>query len=372
MDPTKHSDHPMKDSMNMAYVPVYASSSRTYPGLRIDPRMVQALGVRLATVQERPLGHEIDTVGTIVADARRRYDVNLRVSGWITELVVQAAGDPVRKGQLLARVYAPELYAAESEYLIARQQFKVLGQRRLEEAAAEKLSLLGMSQAEIASLTRQRHAQKFLSLRAPQDGTVLALGVRSGSYVTPGTTLFQVADLSRVWAKIALYSYQLPWVAVGDPVTLRLAHDPQQIWKGHVQFLYPTLDSASRTVEARVVLENRGGRLRPGMYINAIVRGTPKTALAVPADAVLRSAHVSYVMVAQGAGHFLPTEVLLGPEADGWVEVRRGLMSGDQVATNAQFLLYSESQMQQIKARMLGPDPGLNKRDEPRPEGAQP
>lgn len=356
MDPSIHSDHPKKDSMNMAYVPVYAAGPdhAARSGLQVDPRMVQTLGVRLVAAEPRLLGHEITTVGTITVDERRRYDINLRVSGWVVQLKTRAVGDRVRKGQLLAKIYAPALFAAENEYLIARRQAQGVAPG-IEQAARERLRLLGMTAAGVSALGACGRASRLMSIRAPGNGTVLALGVRSGSYVTPGTTLFKLADLSRVWARIALYSYQVPWVRLHDPVQLHLADTPGKTWTGRITFLYPTLDPANRTIAARVALANPDGTLRPGVYVQATVQGRPARMLAVPADAVLRMAGAEYVMVATGGGHFVPTEVALGPQSQGWVAVRQGLRRGDRVAESAQFLLYAESQLQQIVPRMLGP-----------------
>ncbi|MHB8455761.1 MAG: efflux RND transporter periplasmic adaptor subunit [Acidiferrobacterales bacterium] len=367
MDPNQRSDHPKKDSMNMAYVPVYASSpeSTSPTGLEVDSRMVQTLGVRLVTVRPRSLGHEINTIGTITVDENCLHDLNLRVSGWVVDLAVRAVGDTVRRGQLLAKIYSPQLYAAQNEYLIARGQSKLLPHQGVEHAAAERLRLIGMSSAQIVALAARGRAQQLMSIRAPENGTVLALGVRSGGYVTPGTRLFELADLSRVWAKIALYSYQIPWVQLGDPVQLRFAHGQKPIRAGHITFLYPTLDPANRTVEGRITLANNDGQLRPGMYVNASIQGMPTTALAAPADAILHMVNADYVMVATGQGHFMPTQVMLGPQSQGWVAVRLGLKSGDRIAESAQFLLYAESQLQQIKSRMLGPTASTPDTDTP-------
>ncbi len=382
MNPKQRFDHPGKDSMGMDYVPVYAPaavSAVPEAGLAVSPRMVQTLGVRLVTVQPRRLGQEIHSVGIVTVDENRRYDVNLRVSGWVTDLRVRAVGDAVRRGQLLATLYSPELYAAQNEYLIARGQSRLLANGALERAAVEKLELLGMTRTQIAALAARGKARKLMPVLSPADGTVLALGTRTGGYVTPGMTLFKLADLGRVWVKVALYSYQLPWVALGDPVRLRLAHDPAKVWNGRVSFLYPMLNETNRTLEARLTFDNPAGMLRPGMYVNATLLGTPRTALAIPADAVLRSTEGDYVMVAEGQGRFLPTQVALGPESGGWVEIRAGLKKGEQVAESAQFLLYAESQVQQLNARLLGPTPAPPKKQPKIPpmpgmplQGAQP
>ena len=356
MNPKIHSDHPMKDSMGMAYLPVYASSPNApkASGLSIDPRLAQNLGVRLVDVQRRPMGQAIHTVGTVAVDENRVYSVNPRFSGWVTRLNVRAVGDPVRRGQVLAEIYSPELYSAQQEYLIARRQGGTTEDSALLAAAKAKLRLLGMPEGEIAALAQRGTAQRDVPLLAPASGVVESLDVRQGGYVSPQTNIYAIANLDRVWVNVALYSYQLPWIRIGNPVRLHLPAYPGKTWEGRLSFLYPTLDPKSRTVTARLSFPNPGGNLRPGTYADATVLASPEETLAVPSSAVLRTAQGDYVMLGEGQGHFLPVEVALGPEADGWVAIDKGLKTGDRVVESAQFLLYSESQFQSVKARMLG------------------
>ncbi len=161
MDPKIHSDHPMKDSMGMAYIPVYASSpnAKKESGLSIDPRLAQNLGVRLVAVQHRQMGHAIHTVGTVAVDENRVYSVTPRFSGWVTRLNVRAVGDPVQRGQVLAEIYSPELYSAQQEYLIARRQGGGTESPALLAAARARLRLLGMPENQIAALARHSGTQ---------------------------------------------------------------------------------------------------------------------------------------------------------------------------------------------------------------------
>jgi len=356
MNPSIHSDHPMKDSMGMDYVPVYASSPNTQKtsGLSIDPRLAQNLGVRLVDVQRRQMGQAINTVGTVAVDENSVYSVNPRFSGWVTRLNVRAVGDPVQRGQVLAEIYSPELYSAQQEYLIARRQGGMTEDTALLAAAKAKLRLLGMPEGEIAALGRRGTAQRDVPLMAPASGVVETLNVRQGGYVSPQTNIYEIANLDQVWVNVALYSYQLPWVRIGNPVRLHLPAYPGKTWEGRLNFLYPTLDPKSRTVTARLSFPNPGGNLRPGTYADATILASPEETLAVPSSAVLRTAQGDYVMLGEGQGHFLPVQVALGPEADGWVAIDKGLKAGDRVVESAQFLLYSESQFQSVKARMLG------------------
>ncbi|ACH82430.1 efflux transporter, RND family, MFP subunit [Acidithiobacillus ferrooxidans ATCC 53993] len=356
MNPKIHSDHPMKDSMGMAYLPVYASSPNApkASGLSIDPRLAQNLGVRLVDVQRRPMGQAIHTVGTVAVDENRVYSVNPRFSGWVTRLNVRAVGDPVRRGQVLAEIYSPELYSAQQEYLIARRQGGTTEDSALLAAAKAKLRLLGMPEGEIAALAQRGTAQRDVPLLAPASGVVESLDVRQGGYVSPQTNIYAIANLDRVWVNVALYSYQLPWIRIGNPVRLHLPAYPGKAWEGRLNFLYPTLDPKNRTVTARLSFPNPGGNLRPGTYATATILASPEETLAVPSSAVLRTAQGDYVMLGESNGHFLPVEVALGAEADGWIAIDKGLKAGDRVVESAQFLLYSESQFQSVKARMLG------------------
>ena len=356
MNPQIHADHSMKDSMGMAYIPVYASASAEGKsrGLHIDPRLTQNLGVRLTTAQVRPMGHALHSVGTVQVDQNRIYTITPRFSGWIKRLNVRAVGDAVYRGEVLAEVYSPELYRAQREYLIARQQNSAPGRSALVAATKERLRLFGMPRSAMATLERTGKPLRNLPVVAPESGIVTALNVRQGGFVSSPSTFYEIANLDRVWVNIAVYSNQLPWVRIGNAVRLHAPAYPGKIWEGRLNFFYPTIDPETRTLTARVSFPNPGNILRPVMYTNATLLAASHPALAVPSNAVLQTSEGNYAMLAQGQGHFLPVEVALGPEADGWVEVRKGLKAGDKVVESAQFLLYSESQFQSVKARMLG------------------
>ena len=365
MNPAIHSDHPMKDNMGMDYVPVYASSpassAETPAGLQIDARTAQNLGVRLTTVQMRTMGQAVQTVGTVALDQNRIVTVTPRFSGWVVNLRVRAVGDAVRRGQVLADIYSPELYSAEQDYLIARQQTSSASDANgLLAAAEERLRLLGMPETALAELETTGKALRDVPILAPETGVVTSLNIRQGGYVSQQANLLEIANLDRVWVNVALYDYQMPWVRLGDPVQLQLPAYPGKTWDGRLSFFYPTLDAQTRTVTARLTFPNIGGLLRPGMYANATVLGHAQTALAVPSSAVLRTQDGDFAMLAQPGGHFLPVQVTLGPEAQGWVTILQGLKAGDQIVESAQFLLYSESQFQSVKARLLGGNTGTD------------
>ncbi|MEY2343328.1 efflux RND transporter periplasmic adaptor subunit [Acidithiobacillus sp. IBUN Pt1247-S3] len=360
MNPAIHANHPMKDNMGMKYIPVYSQPTSTShsatPALAVDSRMVQTLGVRLVPVQKRRIGRAIHTVGTVAIDENRLYAINPHFSGWVEQLAVKAVGDPVSRGQEIAEVYSPELYSAEQEYLVAQNTAGISLGKSLGSAAKTRLQLLGLSTAQIRQLRQTAVAEKEIPVYAPISGVVDSLQVRQGGYISPQSNLMQVANLQRVWVNVALYGYQLPWVQIGDEVTLELPAYPGKTWKGRVSFLYPTVNSQSRTVTARLSFPNPDNVLRPGMYADATLLAQAQRVLAVPSSAVLHAQEGDFVMLHEPGGHFRPAQVQVGPEAGGWTAIPRGLQAGERVVDNAQFLLYSESQFQSVQARMLGSD----------------
>lgn len=363
MNPSIHADHPMKDSMGMAYTPVYAAGpGAAARGVAVNGRLQQSLGVHLVPVRFRQMSHVIRTFGVLALDQNRVYSINPHFSGWAERLDVRAVGDPVRRGQVLAKIYSPALYSAEQEYLVARGERGLDGERKLEAAGAARLHLLGLSRADMQALQKQGRATRDFPVTAPTSGVVTSLRIHQGGYVSPQHNLMEIANLDRVWSNVAIYTSQLPWIHVGERVVLTLPAYPGRVWTGRVRFLYPTLNARSRTVTARLSFPAKGGILKPGMYAEASVQARARKELAVPASAVLRTQSGSYVMIGRPQGHFLPVQVDLGAESGGWIAVTRGLRVGETVVDNAQFLLYSESQFQSVQARMLPATRGAQNR----------
>jgi Cu(I)/Ag(I) efflux system membrane fusion protein len=367
MDPSVTSPVPAKDSMGMDYIPVYGESAAGDDGIRIDPRVVQNLGVRTAEVESVAFARAFNTVGTVVVDERGRSAFNPKVSGWIERLHVNAVGDAVEKGAVIAEIYSPVLLAAQEEYRVALAARERLGAARdpgvhhdagaLIAAARERLTLLDLSEADIAALERGAKPHRTVALRAPFAGIVMDLDVREGAAVEPGMRLFTLADLSRVWVNVDVYADQLAWVKQGDPVDMTIAQLPGSGWHGHVDYLYPTLDTDTRTVTARLVFDNPDGVLRPGMFANAAFEAEfREQVLAVPKEAVIRTGTHDAVMLALGDGRFKPVAVKLGAENNGYVEILSGLSAGQRIVLSGQFLLDAEAGFQGAGLRMEGGD----------------
>ncbi len=354
MYPDRHFDQPGKSPfMDMQLVPrmpgeQQASGAGT---VAIDPRVVQNLGVRLAAVERGPFAQTVDTVGTVAVDEHRIQTVQVRASGWVEQLAVRAVGDPVRKGQLLASVYSPELLAAQQEFLIAANA----GDGGLVRAARERLALFGLSESQIARIARTRSTERRVDYYAPFDGFVLELGARQGAAVQPETQLFQLAGLDSVWVNAEVPETQAAWVSAGNRAQVAVPALPGQRFDGQVDYVYPELSAATRTLKLRLVLPNPGRRLRPGMFASVHLPGAPRQqVLTVPTEAVIRTGARSVVIVADDVGHFRPALVRVGAEYAGRSEIVEGLDLGQQVVASGQFLIDSEANLRGALDSLVG------------------
>ena len=348
MHPRQHFDKPGKSPfMDMQLVPKFpdreASEGTAAPaGIEIDPRVVQTLGIRLATVEQSNFARVVDTVGLVAVDEHRIEALQVRESGWVERLDVRAVGDSVRRGQRLAGVYSPDLLATQQEFLIARSS----NDPTLIEAARRRLGLFGLSDAQITRIEKTGRVERRVDYYAPFDGYVMELGVRQGAAVEPGATLFQLASLTSVWLIAEVPEAQVAWVKTGNPVEAQVPALPGESFEGKVDYLYPELTQATRTLKVRVVINNPGEHLRPGMFATAHLRGsTQESVLTVPTEAVIKTGTRSIVIVADDATHFRPAVIRVGAEHGGRSEILEGIQLGQSVVASGQFLIDSEANL---------------------------
>ena len=346
MVPEKHFDKPGKSPfMDMQLAAKYpddaAGSANSAAGsIAIDPRVVQNLGVRLGEVERGRFARAIDTVGGVAIDEHRIEAIQVRQPGWVEQLDVRAVGDTVRRGQRLAGVYAPDLLATQQELLIARDS----QDPQLIEAARRRLALFGLSAGQIAHIEKTGEAERRVDYYAPFDGYVMELGVRQGAAVEPGGMLFQLANLDSVWINAEVPETQAAWIKTGDPAIAEVPALPGEHFDGRVDYLYPELMTATRTLKVRVVVNNPGKRLRPGMFAAVhLGTATQDDVLTVPTEAVIKTGTRSVVIVADDATHFRPVLVRIGSEHGGRSEILQGLTVGQNVVASGQFLIDSEA-----------------------------
>ena len=351
---------PKKDAMGMDYVPVYEGGEPApdMPAgtVKISLDKVQLLGVRSEPAELRELQRIIQAVGTIQANERLLYTVAPRFEGWIEKLYVNTTGQSVSRGQPLMEVYSPDLATAQEEYLIALRGASNLSDgnpeaqavmQRLAEDSLRRLRNWEISDKELEALQQDGKPSRLLVYRSAASGVVLQKPSVQGMRFMPGEVLFEIADLSSVWVLADVSEQDVGLVYLGQEATLNIVAYPGKAFSGKVVFLYPTVDSETRTAKVRIELANPGGLLKPAMFANVqLASGHPLgKVLAVPESAVLDSGARQLVLVRRGEGLFEPRTVKLGMRADGYLEITEGLQAGEQVVVRANFLIDAESNL---------------------------
>jgi membrane fusion protein, copper/silver efflux system len=363
---------PKKDAMGMDYVPVFegdeeAGGAKQTMGtgqivLGIDK--VQKLGVKSEAAALRMLDRTVRAVGKIEIDERRAYTIAPKFEGWVERLYVNTSGQAVSKGQPLFDVYSPELISALREYALAAQGESSLkdagndakaSMSQLAAASLARLKNWGIADEQIREFSQNKNQpqdKRSLTFYAPVSGVVVDKKAVQGMRFMPGEVLYQIADLSSVWVIAEVAEQDIGLVKTGSVAQISIAAYPERHFNGRVDFIYPTLDAATRTVQVRVELANPDRLLKPAMFANVELPVSNRgKVLTVPVSAVIDSGARKIVLVRLAEGRFEPRTVKLGSRGENHVEVLEGLAEGEQVVTSANFLIDAESN---LKAALSG------------------
>ena len=332
--------------------------------VRLTAAQIGQFGVTFGTVEVRPLVAETRTTGTITFDETKIAQVVPKFAGYVERLYVNATGQPVRLGQPLLDVYSADLVAAQQELLLAGNLQRDLGRSAvpgvpaattdLVEAAKRRLRLWDISDTQIDEVLRTGRVRRTLTLYSPAAGVVTEKHVVQGQAIQAGDQLYTIADLSDVWVDVQLRELDAAAVRTGSGADIEVAGLAGRTFKGRVAYVYPTLDSVSRAIRARVVVANTANVLKPGMYATVHLTTPSRSALTVANSAILRTGERNVVFVDMGNGELMPHGVELGRTAGEYTEVLAGLEPGQRVVTSAQFLLDSESNLGEVMRAMMG------------------
>jgi Cu(I)/Ag(I) efflux system membrane fusion protein len=342
--------------------PASSVAAPAQAAIQLTPELRQRIGVTVGAVNIRPLTKVIRTVGRVDYDERRLVDVNLKIEGWIKDLYVDYTGKWVQKGQPLFTLYSPKLVSTQEEYLLALRTEQKLsrssipeavdGSRDLRQAARERLLLWDLTPRQIRELEKSGRSKTYQTIFSPAAGYVIDKMAVQGMYVVPAMKLYRIADLSTVWIYADIYEYELPFIHERQEATVSLAYDPGEVFRGAVEYIYPYLDTKTRTNKVRFVFPNPGHKLKPGMYANMNLHVALGEKLVIPESAVLHSGVRNLVFVERGQGRIEPREVTLGTQAEGYWEVLGGLKAGDRIVTSGNFLIDSESKLAAAESMM--------------------
>ncbi|CAG9184775.1 hypothetical protein LMG23992_05334 [Cupriavidus laharis] len=352
MVPGQRFDKPGKSPfMDMQLVPVYADGDAGGSGVTVDSRVAQNLGIRTTEVKASRLSAVLEAPGNVAIDERSVLVIQARTNAFVQHVAVKATLDPVRRGQALVTLYSPDWVAAQEEYL-AVSRMAAGEQSDLRSAAKARMLQAGMTPGQVSAVETSGKLQPNLGIVSPVDGLVTEVAVREGMTVSPGMTLFRLADLSQVWAIAEVPEGQARALAPGLAVKVSPTGATESI-VGKVDTVLPDVNPATRTIKVRIVLPNKGRHLLPGMFVTVrFDSGDQKEALMIPLESVIRTGQRSIVMVDAGKAGFVATDVKTGREAAGMVEILDGLKAGQKVVTSGQFLIDSEASLRGTAERM--------------------
>jgi Cu(I)/Ag(I) efflux system membrane fusion protein len=309
----------------------------------VAPETLQNMGVRIALVERVSFGRTIRSFGTVAENERLQSMLTARLEGWVEDLRVSAVGDRVKKGDLLFTLYAPELIVSQRDYLQA------LATRDADRRAGvdQRLRSFGVQEQAIKLIAERREVMERVPFFADRDGTVAALDVVNGAYVKRGMMLTKIQDYTKVWLIVNVAENDLPFLKQGTPATVSFPNTTEPVTNAAVDYIYPTVDAATRTARVRLVLDNAQGTLRPGAYADVTFDVGVEARTAVPAESVLRGASGAYVVAALGDGRFEPRPVQLGLSSGRWTEIKSGVEAGERIVVSGQFMLDSESALRE-------------------------
>jgi RND family efflux transporter MFP subunit len=336
--------------------------------VQLTPERMQSIGVQTGIVEHKQLSDDIRATGTVDINERLISYVQVRFPGFIRKVFANATYQYVRKGEPLFTIYSPDLVATQQEYLLARQNQKVLsastvdgvasGAESLSAAAEQRLEQWDIPQSEIAKLKETGKPVTDLTINSTVTGYITERNALPSMYVEPSTKLYTVADLSHVWVYAQVFQSDVGRLKPGDTAQITVDSYPGRIFSGQIQEILPQVDMTTRTVRVRVAMANPGLKLKPGMYVNVDVKTSLGRQLVVPASAVFQSGTRQLVFLNHGNGSLEPKEITTGPRVGDDFVVLKGLEAHESIVTSANFLIDSESQLQTAAGSFTPPPPG--------------
>lgn len=311
--------------------------------------------IALANIQTSIVGHhdaikDLQLFGTVQVDERLQQSQTSHVNGRVEKLYVTFTGEAVTEGQLIAQIYSPDLLNAQQELLEAAKLQDL--QPLLLDAAKEKLRLWKVSDEQINSILQSNSASPYVNIHANTSGVVISKNVNQGDYINPGSVLYTISNLSKLWVVFDVYESDLPFLKVGDELEYTLQSLPGKVYKGRIAFVNPILDAGSRTAKVRVEANNSDRNLKPEMYVTGRISAPLKgydNEMVIPKSAILWTGKRSIVYVKQPNTEtpaFKLREIELGPSLGDQYVIMSGLENGEEIVTNGAFTVDASAQLE--------------------------
>ncbi|GAA0416996.1 hypothetical protein GCM10009133_26830 [Cocleimonas flava] len=360
MDANYRRDEPGKSPMGMDLVPVYEEQSDDgadmamnqkdgMPVITINSSTAQNMGVRIEKAKLNELSRNIKTLGSITYNEDSVHHIHARASGWVEKLYTSSLGDPVVKGNTLLEYYSPEIVAAQKDLLLAKR-----AGANLTLASKTRLRDLNVSDEFIEQISKSGKSQNRVPIIANHSGVVTSIGIKNGMYVTPGTQIYSIADLSSVWVIVDVFEHQLIWVKVGNKALVKVQSMSDKEWQGEVEYIYPELNPKTRTLKVRLKIPTPDQLLKPNMFADVTLLTNNKKVVSVPTESIIYYEQSPRVVKVISENKYQPVDVTIGMKSNGQVEIIDGIKEGDDILVSGQFMIDSESNLQASFRRLMG------------------
>jgi len=313
----------------------------------LNDEQIRLGNIQLDTIRNSMIGDKVVLTAILNTDETKVNSINARIMGRIDHLYFKNLGDYISKGEHLYDLYSEELNNAKQEYIVALEKQQTLDNsiidfNRLIQSIKTKLMLWGMSEAQVNELTESKKSSPLTSFYSNASGYISELPVMEGQYVSEGSTIVKIADLSTLWAEAQVYTSELSTIDFKGTVIVQFPDIPGKEYNGKITFTNPEIASDTRVNLIRVTIPNKNGQLKPGMPAYVIIKSKVINALTLPVDAVLRDGKMNVVWVKSGLNSFKIKMVTTGVESGNRIEIKSGLQNGDVVVTSGAYLINSE------------------------------
>lgn len=343
-DHSQHSTNNKEEKINKNIISVSMS-----------PLDVVMANVKTEHPQVKSVSKETEAFGVITYDTNKLSKVPTWIGGRLDNLYVKAIGDVINKGEIIAKIYSPELISTQKEYLLSLQNLKEMKNSQLSElvssytetikAAKQRLKYFGLTEDQIASIKSLEDIKDNIPIYSKYSGTVIDINALEGNYLKEGEIIFTLADYSTVWLEAQVDETDISDIKLYQPVKVTVDSYPNKTFTGKIDYIYPFMDSSTRTVKARIILQNHNKIFKPDMYAKVLIKSQPQKLVTIPKSAVFYTGKKVYVWQEDKPGLFKMQHIKIGKSYDNVIEVYEGLKPTDKVAVSGGFLIDSEAQL---------------------------
>jgi len=324
----------------------------TTPEVNISADIIQKLGIRTSQAKQRKLVKTIKTVGYILYNEHQLKTISVKTDGWIENLSIRRLGLSVQKGQLMLELYSPEFIRVQKEFIKARKKdnsgiLRKYDQRNESIEPRDQLRYMQVPESMMNEIARRGKPKHRLPIYAPMQGIIVAHNIHKHKFVEEDEPMMVIADLSTVWVEANIYEHQLEWIKRGLLSEIKVKSLPGKKFKAQLTYIYPELDSRTRTLKVRMLVANPDRLLIPNMFAEVHVFSEAKNnVLTLPREALIVTGQRESVILDLGNGKYKPVTVVTGMRNQEMIEILSGIKNNDRVVVSGQFLIDSEANLQ--------------------------